>query len=382
MQDTSQKLVQKWGNDVQEGRRQSKNLVKIDNDVANATADMIARVALGKDSDLLNHPSDNKAAKDIKRIDAVAYSMGRTLIDFWRLPFSKQAALGGPMRRILNLIQAGVEEEESNLRIPHEENEKGHDSQVNHSINFLGKLLGSMKSHDMELAQHRILGNVMTLFLGGLPSTSKTLTRALYMLAKDPELQKELRQEADAVHLESMDADMIYTSLPRLKSFFHEIHRCFGVALLHLQIEEDLPFRGALLPKGANLILLGRYISMSNYDPSLDGSNKHAVIGESGAPPSDFDPRRYLYKSDKDGSYACSTPRHGTFFGGFGYGMRHCPGRHMAELFSYSVVALLLQQFEVELAPRHIEPREIYSVVQALHCKVTLKLSKREANSH
>ena len=377
--------------------------ITINNDITDGVADMITHIATGKSLDLLSHPK-SRTAKDIRIITLGAIRRGLSLVHpYWHyLPsFLTGQSLRGPKNRLLHSIEQEVKEEQRVFVEKQGINGIGDPARESTSSSskaktFLQKLFRSAPAHSVELTTERATGEMLTLLLGGVQPLAKTLIRALCIIAEDQDLQRELREEADTVHLESLaDPTDIYNSLPRLKSFFHEVHRWYGVGLQQFRIQEELPFCGTLLPCGSNLILLGRYLSTTAVSRSYSDSYQHSNNGKGyysdtdgnhipgQSSPSEFDPRRYLSKSDEPGSWVCKTPRHGTAFGGFGFGVRRCPGRHIAELYSYCVVTLLLQQFELELPTGKLTKtkkrhREIYDIVQALQGKITLKLTKRE----
>lgn len=180
-----------------------------------------------------------------------------------------------------------------------------------------------------------MVGNVAGLFYAGTDTTSKAVTTALYLLARDKELQQELQHEADTVDLEAITLQDFYTKLPRLKSFLHEVHRHYGVPVLGLYVTQQIPFCGSFLSPGTDIIVLGRRIALSSQDVPL---------GPHSSRPQMFDPRRYIV-SGVDGIQAVSPSVKQGGFLAFGHGVRSCPGRIYSEALSYTVLVSLLQHF-------------------------------------
>jgi cytochrome P450 len=248
---------------------------------------------------------------------------------------------------------------------------------------FLQKLLSLAHSEKTKLERHRLTGNVLTLFLGGTDTSAKTLTHALYILARNPILQETLRKEVDQFmkvdgddtksSLDTATLDDLYTKLPRLKSFLHEVHRCYGVSFFLWTTLVDIPFCGTTLPTGTKVMVMSHYISTNSISPS-----SKVPLGPNNEAPHVFCPERYLVQSE-DGSFTCPNPQtQGGAFLTFGNGVRACPGRMYAEALSYIVLASLLGAFDWELAPNHpISSKIIFDLVLMPDCEVYLKLTPR-----
>jgi cytochrome P450 len=238
---------------------------------------------------------------------------------------------------------------------------------------FLSKLYDVMHSEKTQLSRERVIGNIVTLFMAGTDTTSKTLAFALYLFARDTELQKQLQTEVAGVDLKAATLQDLFEHLPRLKSFLHEVHRMYSVPIIGLQADREVTFCGTKLPKGTNFMVMLKYIGNQTIAPSKD-----VPIGPNGEVPSEFCPTRYLVKDPDTGHLSSLTPS--TKAGGFmvfGHGMRSCPGRTYSEAFSYLLLASLLQTFNVELAPNHPEPRMEFDIVMVPDCGVSLQLTKR-----
>ena len=218
-----------------------------------------------------------------------------------------------------------------------------------HSATFLHKLFGTMREEKRKLADHRVIGNAITLFLGGTDTSQKALIVAFYFLATRPEIQAELYEEANSIDWEKSTMDDLYVQTPRLKSFLHEIHRFHAFPMMMLETQDTIPFcKNHELGKRQNLFILIRYCSIQKIAPSKDVPQSDGI-----APPHEFDHRRYLVRDPQTGQVTGSvspTTRKGAFLN-FGHGVRSCPGRRYSELISYCVMISALQHFHMTLDP-------------------------------
>jgi cytochrome P450 len=355
MKKMAARLINKWSTECARGA------IAITNDLGNISADSISNVAMGQDFDFLHSTRGESGGTDI--LTAMSGLSKRAVSPFWywRIPVVGPYldASGVPARRVHQLISRVVEQCET----------PGDDQS---GKTFLQKLYTVMKSENSSLKQERVVGNVLTLFVAGTDTTSKTLVTSLYLLAKDSALQQELRNEADKVDLDASSITLhdLYEKLPRLKSFLHEVHRMYGVPFIGLQPAKDIPFAGTVLHKGTTVYIAMRYISMY--------ATKHAVPGPNGESPDLFCAKRFLQR-DETGKLSCPDPdnKAGAFLG-FGFGVRKCPGRTYSEAFSYLVLASMLKTFTWELESNHPEVRIHLNVTMSPDCDVQLNMTKRE----
>jgi len=341
----SRRLVQKWSVDCDEGT------VSIDDDLASAAADSIAKVSMDRDYDFLNSSGkttatttvrENSTARDIK---TVTDALQKRIVNpfpfmYWKIPFIGQYldGKGFAIDRVGSIVNQVVRE--------HEGAQSSDNVDSARKRTFLQKVYEVMKSERSSLSRERMIGNVLTLFIAGSDTTSKALTMALYLLARDREVQETLRREADQIDsLESLDLNGIFTMAPRIKSFLHEVHRLYGVPILGLTTAKDISFCGTTLRKNTDVMILMRYIGELSVDAN-------APPGPKGSPPGAFDPERWLDKEADHGSLVCPTPKAqvGSYMA-FGYGVRACPGRVYSEALSLIVLVMTLQTFEFALAP-------------------------------
>lgn len=343
-----ERLVAKW-------IRQSDAPVIIDSDLALMASDSIAKAAMGRDYDFLNHP-DSQVAKDVKSSMHALVKRGIAPVFYWKLPLIGQYldGYGWGIARIRKLIDSVIEDHEQ------------HPSKANNT--FLSKVYDQMKATRAPLPRDRMIGNVGTLFLAGTDTTSRTLTMCLYQLAQDDKLQQELRDEVDPLDLDTVTLDDLYVCMPRVKSFLHEIHRLYSVPFIGLETTANIPFGLSTMPAKTNVFVLTRYI---NAQPSHD-----VPAGPENQPANVFSPRRWLVK-DANGKVASVTPKRGMSFLGFGHGVRICPGRTYSEALSYLALPSILQTFVFELTPGHPHPKIVLDTTMVPDCQVQLALKRR-----
>lgn len=357
LKSAADKLIQKW-------KSSPDNSVSITTDLGGMTADSISKIMLNKDFDFLNHP-ESEMARNVQNAMRGALSRSFSPIWYWRIPVIGQY-LDGYGWAIKNVW-------DTTIRAIHEIQHDGSptDSTKSSKTTFLHKLFGSMREEQRSLDEDRVAGNAITLFLAGTDTTQKSLIMALYFLANDLELQKELREDAADFDWQAATFDQLYTQTPRIKSFLHEIHRWHAFPLMMLETQAKIPFHGYQLSKGQSVFVLLRHSSTQKNQPSKDVpmENSH-----------EFNPRRYLEKDVTTGETVCVSPITGNGgFLSFGHGARSCPGRRYSELLSYCVLISILQNFDLELAPDQESVQIVYdAVMMSPKQDIQLKLTPRK----
>ena len=360
------RLITKWKNECREGR-----ISNVEDDLAGAMADSITNVSMDLDFDFVNEPKSQMAVdvqNAVKGIIARAFAP----FSYWKIPIigNNLDGIQSIVDRIFMSFNKRIHEIKSEV-----ETSSGDDPQSTRST-FVHKLYQVMKSEKSHLTPERVIGNVMTLIFAGTDTTTRALTCVFYLLAQDETLQEELREEACEFDLKSASTHDLYTKLPRLKSFLHEVHRWYNNPFLGLEVTRDIPVAGSIMPKGSHVFVMSRYMSIS----PMVTPPKDVPPGPRNAPHTEFCPRRWLVET-KDGSKpALSTTSpssyNSTGFMGFGFGQRSCPGRHYSESLSYCILVEFLQTFgPFTLAPGvPKDAKFITNVLMVPDCKVRLSL--------
>ncbi|XP_060786561.1 sterol 26-hydroxylase, mitochondrial-like [Neoarius graeffei] len=182
------------------------------------------------------------------------------------------------------------------------------------------------------MSKKDVYGSLSELLLGGVDTTSNTMMWALYLLSQDPKAQDTLYQEVKSI----IKGDKIPTaedinSMPYLKAVIKETLRMYPVVPMNVRLlsENDVIIGGHFFPKKTTFI-------MHHYAISHD----ETIFPE----PRVFKPERWL----RDGR---ERPRP---FGSipFGFGVRGCVGKRIAQLEMHLALARIMKLFEVKLDPK------------------------------
>ncbi|XP_061558606.1 cytochrome P450 27C1 [Phycodurus eques] len=182
-----------------------------------------------------------------------------------------------------------------------------------------------------EMSMEEIYANATEMLLAGVDTTSFTLSWASYLLARHPQIQEQIYMEV--VRTLGPRAVAVAEDIPRLpliRGLVKETLRLFPVLPGNGRItQDDLVVGGYYIPKGTQLALC-------HYSTSLDEENFSDAL--------DFRPDRWIRKdsSDRVDNFG-SIP--------FGYGIRSCIGRRIAELEMHLVLTRLIQRFNIGTSP-------------------------------
>ncbi|MED6291453.1 hypothetical protein CHARACLAT_023769 [Characodon lateralis] len=196
------------------------------------------------------------------------------------------------------------------------------------------KVKGGLLTHmltTMELSLEEIYANVTEMLLAGVDTTSFTLSWACYLLARHPHIQEQIYAEVT----QTLGPGTVLTAedvprLPLIRGLVKETLRLFPVLPGNGRItQDDLVVGGYFIPKGTQLALC-------HYSTSLNEENFPS--------PLEFQPDRWVRKdsSDRVDNFG-SIP--------FGYGIRSCIGRRIAELEMHLALTRLIQRFYIGVSP-------------------------------
>ncbi|XP_006258949.1 cytochrome P450 27C1 isoform X1 [Alligator mississippiensis] len=183
-----------------------------------------------------------------------------------------------------------------------------------------------------ELTLEEIYANMTEMLLAGVDTTSFTLSWVTFLLAKHPEVQQSVYEEI----VNKLGKDHVPTAddvpkLPMIRAVLKETLRLFPVLPGNGRVtQEDLIVGGYLIPKGTQLALC-------HYATSYDEENFPMA--------NEFQPERWLRKDHMD-----RVDNFGSI--PFGYGIRSCIGKRIAELEIHLVLIQLLQNFEIKISSK------------------------------
>ncbi|XP_026234455.1 cytochrome P450 27C1 [Anabas testudineus] len=182
-----------------------------------------------------------------------------------------------------------------------------------------------------QMSVEDIYANVTEMLLAGVDTTSFTLSWAAYLLARHPDVQQQIFTEVTR----TLGPRRVATAddvqhLPLIRALVKETLRLFPVLPGNGRVtQDDLILGGYFIPKGTQL-------AMCHYSTSLDDENFADAV--------DFRPDRWIRKDTTD---------HVDNFGSipFGYGIRSCVGRRIAELEMHLSLTRLIQKFHIAISP-------------------------------
>lgn len=190
-------------------------------------------------------------------------------------------------------------------------------------ISFLAYMMGQK-----DVTQKEVYANITELLLAGVDTTSNTLCFVLHKLASNPLVQDRLWKEVVSItHGKPPTVQNIH-EMPFLKAVVRETLRLNPIVTSTPRVTlNEMVVDGYRVPKGV-MLLIDTY-SMGN-DETLF-SDSHV-----------FKPERWLRNKDyqKIDPFA-SLP--------FGFGVRSCIGRRIAELELYLLIAQIVTEFELKL---------------------------------
>ena len=205
------------------------------------------------------------------------------------------------------------------------------------------------------------------LFLAGVDTTSSYMNWFLYHLAANPEKQERLATELHAVLGGGDFSKDPSLTVPYLKACYRETHRMnpLGPTTTSRNLQKDIEIGGYEIPKGTpvnfNLMAV-------QHDPRYCER------------PEEYLPERWL---DEAVAARKGTEQelldHRLLATPFSFGARMCMGGRLAEAEILSLVARLVQDWEISVAPDcpPIEPTQRIMIMPNPSPKLTVRLRKR-----
>jgi len=215
---------------------------------------------------------------------------------------------------------------------------------------FLGSLAEMLEQNkDDKLLIDGLLQDIREMLAGGSDTSANTLAYTLYFIASNPSVERRVHAEIDEKFIEE-DCKASVERMPYLTNVVKESLRLLppGSLILRKAGQDDY-FGKYFIPKDTNVLLNLWYTftSPKYWDDPLA-----------------FNPDRFAGKTDFDPKF---IP--------FGYGLRGCPGKPLAELELRGILAIVLKYFRLEIvAPTVLHPK--WGLVE--HCEdITMALHKR-----
>ncbi|NWS29244.1 CP4V2 protein, partial [Polioptila caerulea] len=193
---------------------------------------------------------------------------------------------------------------------------------------FLDMLLNATDDEGKKLSYRDIREEVDTFMFEGHDTTAAAINWVLYLLGRNPEVQKKVHRELDEVFgntERSVTTDDL-KNLRYLECVVKEALRLFpSVPMFARTLREDCCIKGYQIPRGANILVL-TYALHRNPEIFPD--------------PEEFRPERFFPENSKG--------RHPYAYVPFSAGPRNCIGQRFAQMEEKTLLALILQRFWVE----------------------------------
>ncbi len=208
--------------------------------------------------------------------------------------------------------------------------------------NILEALIVASKQDEV-ITDREIKGNLLTVLVAGVDTSTYTLAWIIYHLCKYPALQDKIREEANLI-LGKEEHITVYeqlSSLPYTDALTYESMRLKTVSpmLLH-EANEDVFIKDYEVKKGEIVLIESRY-ACKHMDHFVN--------------PLEFDIERWINKapnrSEKGHDLQAYIP--------FGSGPRFCPGRNLAQLELRMVLSMLVKNFKIEMITKEEDVKEL-----------------------
>ncbi|XP_078365225.1 cytochrome P450 10-like [Oculina patagonica] len=180
-----------------------------------------------------------------------------------------------------------------------------------------------------DISSSEITANLVEILMAAVETTSNTSLWTLYMLAKNPDVQRQLYEEVSSVlQPDELATPATLQKMPFLRGCIKETLRLFPVAWENARfLKEDIVIKGYRIPPNTMirtpLYVMGR-------DPELFDD------------PLEYKPERWL----RDDSH--KPPYHPFATLPFGFGTRMCLGRRVAELEMHLLLSEVSRNFWIE----------------------------------
>uniref|UniRef100_A0A3P9A167 Cytochrome P450, family 27, subfamily A, polypeptide 7 n=1 Tax=Esox lucius TaxID=8010 RepID=A0A3P9A167_ESOLU len=202
-----------------------------------------------------------------------------------------------------------------------------------------------------------VYGSVAELLLAGVDTTSNTMMWTMYLLSRDPAVQETLYQEVSrCVPGDKIPSAQDVNQMPYLKAVIREALRMYPVVPVNarIMVENDVIIGGHFFPKKTTF-------TMCHYAVSQD----EKTFPE----PSKFKPERWMRDGRARPNPFGSIP--------FGFGVRGCVGRRIAELEMYLALSRIIKLFEIRPDPSIGEVKALNRTVLVADRKVNLHFLER-----
>ncbi|XP_077437176.1 sterol 26-hydroxylase, mitochondrial-like isoform X2 [Vanacampus margaritifer] len=203
---------------------------------------------------------------------------------------------------------------------------------IDRKQNVEGEYLTYLLSNT-EMDTKDVYGSIAELLLAGVDTTSNTLTWTLYLLSQYPQVQEKLHKEVSELKTRAAGGTPSagdFTHLPYLRAVIKEALRMYPV----------VPFNARVMTE-KSINVGGYHFSKNTVFTFCQYAISHDE--ETFPEPFTFKPERWLRDGRERPNAFGSIP--------FGFGVRSCVGRRIAELEMYLVVFQIIRTYELKSNP-------------------------------
>jgi cytochrome P450 len=191
------------------------------------------------------------------------------------------------------------------------------------------------------MAEQLLTDNGITLFAAGHETTARTLSFLWYALSQNPEVERRLHAELDAVLGEAPPTLNDLKKLPYTLQVVKEVLRLYPAAPMYARdavAEGELD--GVRIPAGTRMILFAY------------ATHRHPAFWDE---PERFEPDRWLPERE--------AGRHAHAYHPFASGQRICLGNSFSLLETHVMAAMLARRFKLRLKPGHVPRFELFGTL-------------------
>lgn len=310
------RLSSRWRSAIRSGRQ-----IDLLSDIKAATLDVTLGLAMGQDSNTLEHPEFPLQAD----IALIFGTMARRVLipyPYWhhvRLPPDRRAQAS--LARTRQAIQGYIDASRSRLR--------SHPELVHKPSNMLEAMVAARDEPGSAFTDEHLIGNAITMVFAGEDTTANSISWALYHLSRHPEAASRAARETDDLlrGAPALQAFSELDRLPWLDAVIKESMRLTPAApLIALESTQDVVLNEVLIPRGIGIVAMTRLAA-------------HARLKLQDE--QDFRPARWL---EGHADFSDQT-RHLLTFGA---GPRFCPGRYLAHAELLVFLSTILRHFVLQ----------------------------------
>jgi cytochrome P450 len=328
---TTERLREHWQRAAEAGAA-----VDARSDLMRYTVDVTSQVVFGRDLGTLAG-KHSELQDHMSRIFHTINVRVNALLPYWRwLKLPRDHAVDVSVQHVRALIESIIVEARRELeRDP---------ARAEQPKTLLEAMIVSQDEEDasQRFSNDEIVGNVMTLLLAGEDTTSNTLSWMLHYMAHEPEVQRRLREEADALLGEARVAPR-YEDVAKLvyaAAVTQETLRMRSAApVLFMEPTRDTQLGDIAVPAGHWVFCLTRYCATS--EASFRDAQR-------------FAPERWLGDAADGGAHDTRAQL------AFGGGPRTCPGRSLALFECAMAASMIARNFVVEPISGRDQVEEVF----------------------